>query len=656
MKYKNFTLDKFQEDSINAIENNYSVVVSAPTGSGKTLIAEYIIDKHKDDGKRIIYTAPIKALSNQKYRDFSKEYGEEKVGLMTGDIVINPHAKILIMTTEVYRNMAVSQDEELKNVAYVIFDEIHYINDPERGYVWEESIIYSLEKIRFLCLSATIPNAKEFSDWIQAIKHHEVKTVKATVRNVPLEKSFYDYELGLTTLEKIRQAKSIPSFEKHRGKKKKWKRKREPKPSHVDLIKELGKDKTPCLFFHFSRNLCQENALELTKKNLFPRNPEIIEFVHEKLRTAPIDINKLKSTQILKQTLQQGIGFHHAGLLPILKEIVEELFTAGKINVLYVTETFAVGINMPAKTVCFYSLRKYDGRSFRSLNTKEFFQIAGRAGRRGIDKIGYVVTMINRNGFNYNEIKSVTDKDMEPIQSQFKLSINSVLNLIQRHTPKEIEKILRLSFYSYQKFGKDYYKVPTKVLLSRYNSIVRNLKKYSYVVENTEEEKIEIDDNITEKLTDKGYFSAKIYADEIAMGEIFATDFVSKLDDYQILLALAALVYEHRPTTEFKREFKTEKYQQLWELISNQEYLRKVTKFQNLSKITVFIDPLYHGKTFFEVVMLTNLLEGDVIRFYAQILDRIGQIRKASTDHELITKLENCKGIIEKTLEGIWLV
>ena len=645
MKYKTFTLDRFQEDSINAIENNYSVVVSAPTGSGKTLIAEYIIDKHKDDDKRIIYTAPIKALSNQKYRDFSKEYGEDKVGLMTGDIVINPHAKILIMTTEVYRNMAVSQDEELKNVAYVIFDEIHYINDPERGYVWEESIIYSLESVRFLCLSATIPNAVEFSNWIQAIKHHEVKTVKASKRNVPLEKSFYDYELGLTTLEKIKQAKQIPQY-RERGRKKKWQRKREPTPNHADLIKELGKEKTPCLFFHFSRRLCQENALELSKKNLFERNPEIVKFVHEKLRTAPIDINKLKSTQILKQTLQQGIGFHHAGLLPILKEIVEELFTAGKINVLYVTETFAVGINMPAKTVCFYSLRKYDGRNFRNLNTKEFFQIAGRAGRRGIDKIGYVVTMINRNGFNYNEIKSVTDKDMEPIESQFRLSINTVLNLIERHTPEEIEKILRLSFYSYQKFGKDYYKVPTKVLLARYNSIVRKLIKYTYIEK----------ENGKEKLTGKGYFSAKVYADEIAMGEIFATDFVSQLDDYQILLALAALVYEHRPTTEFKREYKTEKYQQLWKIISNQEYLRKVTKFQHLSKITVFIEPIYNGKTFFDIVELTNLQEGDVIRFYAQILDRIGQIRKASISHELLTKLENCKGIIEKTLEGIWLV
>ncbi|MBT3813900.1 DEAD/DEAH box helicase [Candidatus Woesearchaeota archaeon] len=641
MKYKTFTLDKFQEDSINAIENNYSVVVSAPTGSGKTLIAEYIIDKHKDDDKRIIYTAPIKALSNQKYRDFSKEYGEQKVGLMTGDIVINPHAKILIMTTEVYRNMAVSQDGELANVAYVIFDEIHYINDPERGYVWEESIIYSLETVRFLCLSATIPNAVEFSNWIQAIKKHEVKTVKATKRNVPLEKSFYDYELGITTLEKIRQAKQIPNVQKSHGKKK-WRRKREPTPSHVELIRELGKDKTPCLFFHFSRRLCQENALELSRKNLFQKNPEIMSFVNEKLRTAPFEINKLKSTQTLKETLQQGIGFHHAGLLPILKEIVEELFTAGKINVLYVTETFAVGINMPAKTVCFYSLRKYDGRSFRNLNTKEYFQIAGRAGRRGIDKIGYVVTMISRNGFNYNEIRSVTDKDMAPIQSQFKLSINSVLNLIERHTPVEIEKILRLSFFSYQKFGRKYADIPAKVLMARYNSVVRKLNKYKYIVDG--------------KLTGKGYFSSKIYADEIAMGEIFATDFVKNIDEYQILLLLAALVYEHRETTEFKREFKSEKQKELWKLLINNEFLKREKKFDNLNKVGVFIHPVYNGKTFFEVINLTNLQEGDIIRIYAQILDRIGQIKKAATDSEVITKMENCQGIIQKVLEGIWLV
>jgi superfamily II RNA helicase len=645
MKFHTFTLDPFQEQSINAIENNYSVVVSAPTGSGKTLIAEYIIDKHKDDNKRIIYTAPIKALSNQKYRDFSKEYGEEKVGLMTGDIVINPHAKILIMTTEIYRNMAVSKDDELKNIAYVIFDEIHYINDIERGYVWEESIIYSSEKVRFLCLSATIPNAVEFSNWIQAIKKHNVKTVVATKRNVPLQKSFYDSELGLTTLEKIRQAKQVPHYDdvfRKKGKGKKRRREKFPPPNHVELLRALGKDKLPCLYFNFSRRACQEKALQLARSGMFEQNPEIVQFITEKLRKAPFDINKLKSTQTLKETLQRGVGFHHAGLLPVLKEIVEELFTQGKLKVLFVTETFAVGINMPAKTVCFDSLRKFDGRSFRNLNTKEFFQIAGRAGRRGIDTIGYVVVSIYRPTFHIGEVKSITTKDVDPIKSQFKLSINSVLNLIDQHTEEEIEHILRLSFYSYQKFGKDYDKVPTKILLARYNSIIKKLKKYYYLEE--------------KKLTSKGKFSSKVYSDEITLGEIFATDFVDKLDEYQILLLLAAIVYEHRETTEIKREYKNEPYQKLVNLISKEDWLGREKKFLNLSKVTAFVNPAYNGKTFFDVLLLTSLLEGDVIRIYAQILDRIGQVKKAAIQSETITKLENCQGIIEKILEGIWLV
>ncbi|MBU0457079.1 MAG: DEAD/DEAH box helicase [Nanoarchaeota archaeon] len=644
MKFKTFTLDTFQEDAIKAIENNYSVVVSAPTGSGKTLIADYIIEKHNNDNKRIIYTAPIKALSNQKFRDFSKEYGENKIGLMTGDIVINPHAKVLIMTTEIYRNMVVSKDKEIEDIAYVIFDEIHYINDIERGYVWEESIIYSPKSVRFLCLSATIPNAPEFSSWIQAIKKHSVKTIISTKRNVPLEHQFFDNELGITTLEKIKSAKEIPSYHQViRGRKHREKNREKPSPpNHLELIKELGKEKLPALFFSFSRKDCQLKAKELAKENIFQKNPKLLSFMNKKLDNAPNEINKLKSTTTLKEIISQGIAFHHAGLLPIIKEVVEELFAQGKINVLYTTETFAVGINMPAKTVCFNSLRKFDGYNFRYLNTKEYFQIAGRAGRRGIDDIGYVVSMIYRPTFNYNEIKRITYKDVEPIKSQFRLSINTVLNLINLHTPKDIEYILRLSFFSYQKFGENYSKVPTKLLLSRYNSIVRKLDKFGYLEEG--------------KLTDKGIFSSQVFADEITLGEIFATGFADNLDEYQILLILASLVYEPRANHQFKGNFKNEQLQNLKMMIYNDAYLSKEKKFENLNIMTVLIHPIYHGENFFDVIKSTNLLEGDVIRIYAQIVDRIGQIKKAGTNFKLLNKIDNCKGIIDKALEGIYLV
>jgi len=643
MKFHNFTLDPFQENSIKAIEKNNSVVVSAPTGSGKTLIADYVIHKNINNKKRIIYTAPIKALSNQKYKDFSEEFGADKVGLMTGDIVINPHAKILIMTTEIYRNMVVSNDEEVKDVAYVIFDEVHYINDIERGYVWEESIIYSPKTVRFLCLSATIPNAEEFSRWIQAIKKHQVDTVVATKRNVPLQHFFYDYELGITSLDKIKEATEMPEyrqvFRRRGGRDKKL---RIPEPDHVELIKELGPSKLPCFFFTFSRKDCQKKALELARKNLFKRNNDVLPEINERLKDAPSEINKLKSTQILKETLSYGVAFHHAGLLPVLKEIVEDLFGQGKIKVLYTTETFAVGINMPAKTVCFSSLRKYDGREFRMLNTKEYFQIAGRAGRRGIDKIGYVISLIFRPKFHYHEVKRLTSKDIEPIKSQFKLSVNTVLNLIDQKTPEEIEYILRLSFFSYQKFGEEYADVPTKILLARYNSIVRKLKKLGFL-EN-------------EQLTPKGYFSSKVFADEITMGEVFATDFANQLDEYQILLVIASIVYEPREMNTFKQRFRNEQLKNLKRFLHADEYLSREKKFLQLDDMTTIINPIYYGKSFFEVLLLTNLLEGDLIRILAQVLDRLGQIRKATTNSRLLSKVENCEGIIKKALEGIYLI
>lgn len=638
MKLHGLTLDPFQEQSIKAIDRNHSVVVSAPTGSGKTLIADYIIHKNRDNKKRIIYTAPIKALSNQKFKDFSEEYGEDKVGLMTGDIVINPFAKILIMTTEIYRNMVVAHDESIEDIAYVIFDEVHYINDIERGYVWEESIIYSSKKVRFLALSATIPNAQEFADWISAIKKHEVETVVATRRNVPLKHQFYDYELGITTLEKIREVKQIPRY---RSKGRKMLRARTPEPDHVELIKDLG-DKLPCLFFSFSRKDCQNKAKELAKVNLFPKNKKIIQFVNRQLADAPADVSRLASTRLIKETLAQGIGFHHAGLLPIIKETVEELFGQGLIKVLYTTETFAVGINMPANTVCFASLRKYDGYNFRLLNTKEYFQIAGRAGRRGIDTVGYVVSMIFRPKFRYNEIKTLTAGDVEPIKSQFRLSVNTILNLLQKHKEEEIEYILRLSFFSYQQFGDKYDQIPTKKLMARYNRIKKKLAKLGFIEGN--------------KLTKKGHFASHIFAQEITITEIFATSFVDQLNEYEILLVLAALVYEPRENHKFRKTFTHEPYGSLIKKIGKDEYLRKVKNFLNLKQMTTLISPMYNGESFFDVLDYTNLLEGDLIRVYAQILDRIGQIKKAGAEYKVLKKIENCEGIVKKILEGIYLV
>ena len=203
MKFKGYVLDDFQEESIKSINAGNSVIVSAATGTGKTLIADYCIDKFLKQGKQVIYTAPIKALSNQKYRDFKEDHGYTNIGLLTGDVSINHEAPILIMTTEIYRNMLLTSDPVIKTINYVVFDEIHFINDIERGTVWEESIIFSPENIRFLALSATIPNAEEFADWIRSIKEHEVSVVEYNKRAVPLEHFLYDIEFGMQKAQQI---------------------------------------------------------------------------------------------------------------------------------------------------------------------------------------------------------------------------------------------------------------------------------------------------------------------------------------------------------------------------------------------------------------------------------------------------------------------
>jgi superfamily II RNA helicase len=627
MEYKGLILDKFQEDAIKAIQNNHSVVVSAPTGSGKTLIADYIIGRDVKRGVRVIYTAPIKALSNQKYKEFTADYGEVKVGLLTGDVVINPGALILIMTTEIYRNMVLSNDKMIENVSYVVLDEIHYINDIERGYVWEESIIFSKPHVRFLCLSATIPNVREFAQWIHSIKGHTVETVKHEHRSVPLHRKFYDAELGITTLEDIRDVRDIPDY-RHIFGRRRQRRPRIKAPNHIELIKDI-KDKLPCFFFNFSRQRCQDFALEICRAKIFETNPGISTIMRKWLDSAPPEVKSLKSMQILRQTLPYGVAFHHAGLIPIVRLAVEDLFSKGLIKVLYTTETFAVGINMPAKTVCFQSLRKFDGANFRFLNSKEYFQIAGRAGRRGIDKEGFVYAMVDRRDFDYPTLKKITSADLEPIKSQFRLSVNSVLNMIKQHTPEEIEVILKMSFYTHQKGSHE--------IKNSFENMRRKLAKKGYTHEG--------------KLTYKGEFSSKIYADEIIIGDIFATDFYKDLNEYQIMLIVASLCYEPREKTEFYKTYDSKFLQDLKRKMHDDFASEK--KFHYALQLTALIDPCYHGKNIFYIMRNTNFLEGDVIRFFRQMIDRLSQISNATQDFRLRQIARSCNDAIFTSLANI---
>lgn len=449
VKYRDFVLDNFQIQAITELENGHSLVLSAPTGSGKTLVAEYLIEKILKTDQRIIYTSPIKALSNQKYRDFSRLYGD-KVGILTGDVVINRDAQALIVTTEVYRNMAIEDPEAIADVAYVIFDEIHFLGDIERGTVWEESIIFSPKTMRFLALSATIPNCEELARWIESVIDHQVKVISHNERAVPLSFQF-NYNKQIMSFKDLKAKSKGRSERDFKGRDRRQFRK-EGEFRHLDVIKQLkSQDKLPLLYFVFSRALADKLAhdtarrMNLTTPAQKERIEEMVDNCIEKYH-----LEHLETAQKMRDELSRGIGRHHAGLLPQLKELVEILFAERIVKVLFVTETFAVGVNMPARSVAFDALKKYDGRSFRSMKSLEFCQISGRAGRRGIDEFGWVIVPHIPRDLSIEELQDLVYGDIEPLESQFDLSFNSVLNLYSGHKTDEVRTILKRNFAQFQ--------------------------------------------------------------------------------------------------------------------------------------------------------------------------------------------------------------
>ena len=627
MQYKNFILDQFQIDSIASIEKGNSVVVSAATGTGKTLIADYIVDKFMKEGRKVFYTAPIKALSNQKFRDFKQEYGEHNVGLMTGDVVINATAPVVIMTTEIYRNMLLTRDDLISDLRYVVFDEIHYINDIERGTIWEESVIFSPPYVRFLCLSATIPNAKEFAAWIESIKKHTVDVVRYEKRAVPLEHYVFDAKLGLTRareLEEDMKLDKIPRYEYMKGTSKKRHDIPQP-PSHLELVRVLSDNHFyPCLFFVFSRKATEEKAVELARTKDFTtaeQKKQIITYFSQHLD--PL-IKSFDSTYKVRRIIEKGIAFHHAGLLPNLKEIIENLFGMGLISILYATETFAVGINMPAKAVCFNTLDKFDGITFRYLNSKEYFQMAGRAGRRGIDKIGRSIAIIDRMRCNIQKVEHITSKDTDPIISQFKLSYNTVLNLIHNHTPDQIETILKSNF--------DYFlrkKQNKQVrIMASYNNKYRELVKFGYIQNGG--------------LTPKGIFATHIYSNELLISEIFGTKLHERLSEVEINVIICSINYEARRGTKFAREHSDQHVRDLVRKLGNNQFIEKNLNKNNVKDLLTLITYWSTNCQFETLLEMTNLKEGDLIRLFRQIIDSLRQIRRASQDLELIHKVNNC--------------
>lgn len=441
-----FELDEFQKDACECINSGKSVVVCAPTGAGKTVIAQHAIHRALEDGKRIFYTTPLKALSNQKYYDFGEKYGHDKVGLLTGDTSINRNAQIVVMTTEVFRNMLYgtnfgSVTDNMKDVKYVVLDEVHYMNDEQRGTVWEESIIYCPTNVQIIALSATVANADELTDWINTV-HSKTELVNTDFRPVPLRFYYFDSSQPSKLLPLLTPSGQLNK--KIKPEKRVFGKKLQNKRSYVkDIIRNLQEnDMLPAIYFTFSRKKCDEqmekcSSLELVTKG---EQAQIRQFIDEYIAENPHLYNNKHIEYLL-----QGVASHHAGLLPAWKNLVEKLFQKGLIKVVFATETLAAGINMPARSTVISSTSKRTDSGHRMLTASEFLQMSGRAGRRGMDEVGYV-TIVGTQFQSPEEVAELVLSDANPLESRFSPSYSMVLNLLQRFSLDEAKELILKSF------------------------------------------------------------------------------------------------------------------------------------------------------------------------------------------------------------------
>ncbi len=459
-----FTLDEFQREAIRTLLHGESVMVAAPTGTGKTVVAEFgVWDSFKRSG-RVFYTTPIKALSNQKYRDLRAVYGDE-VGLLTGDVTENRDARVVVMTTEILRNMLLQTPWDLDPVECIIFDEIHYLADPERGTTWEESIILCPDHVQLICLSATVSNADEIAQWISRT-HRPIRLITHTQRAVPLALYYFlDGKLELSVDDHGRLVKDFPNTggEARRQPSRGQRTTRragdraaieldEPQPR--EIIDALARqDMLPAIYFLFSRNDCQTFAERLAAARpgmIGAMQAALIEQTIEAVLAAlrPED-RDLEQVRIVTALARRGIGFHHAGLLPILKQLVEVLFGRGLMEVVFATDTLALGVNMPARTVVIGRMSKWDGRRRRPLIPNEFQQMAGRAGRRGMDRFGHVVVPYSP-WFTFRESLEIATGELHPVRSAFAIRYNTVLNLWDPPDGERVRSMLQQSLDQFQ--------------------------------------------------------------------------------------------------------------------------------------------------------------------------------------------------------------
>ncbi len=459
---RGFRLDAFQRRSIESLDKGHSVIVAAPTGAGKTVVAEHAVARALQLGRRAFYTTPIKALSNQKFRDLRAEHGDSSVGLMTGDNVIGSDAPIIVMTTEVLRNMLYAGSPAIEGLEFVVLDEVHYLQDTYRGPVWEEVIVHLPRHIRLVCLSATVSNARELADWITVVRG-QTDLVVEEKRPVPLRNL---YLVGDRSAERdhllatLVDGKANPEAERfdddrragnHRGGRG---RRRWHTPRRVAVVDRLeAEEMLPAIVFVFSRAGCDEAVRTLTQAGRRHTDPVRRDRVRDiaARHTTPLsgtDLEVLGHDRWL-WALQNGVAAHHAGMVPAFKEAVEEAFSDGLLDVVFATETLALGVNMPARTVVIENLSKFTGETHELLTPSQYTQLTGRAGRRGIDELGQAVVLWSPY-VAFAEVAALASSRSFRLTSAFRPTYNMAANLVRRYERDEALRLLRQSFAQFQ--------------------------------------------------------------------------------------------------------------------------------------------------------------------------------------------------------------
>jgi ATP-dependent RNA helicase HelY len=459
---RGFPLDDFQRRALDALDEGQSVLVAAPTGSGKTLVAEYAVELALDAGQKVFYTTPLKALSNQKYGDLAREHGATRVGLLTGDNSVNGEAPVVVMTTEVLRNMIYAASPTLDGLRYVVLDEVHYLQDRYRGAVWEEVIVHLPPEIDLVCLSATVSNAEEVAAWIETVRGSTSAVIEER-RPVALEHRYLVGERGRdglhllpTFVHEHGEARPNPQIERlerrsGRGPRHSARaRSRLRPPARVETVELLDDESMlPAIVFVFSRagcehavDACRAAGLRLTKPGEAERIRAIAEARTVALADADLDV--LDYDRWLAG-LEAGIAAHHAGVVPPMKEAVEEAFAAGLVKVVFATETLALGINMPARSVVIEKLTKFTGERHEMLTPGEYTQLTGRAGRRGIDNVGYAVVCWSP-WVAFEQVAGLASRRTDALRSSFRPTYNMAVNLVGRYGADDAHRLLNLSF------------------------------------------------------------------------------------------------------------------------------------------------------------------------------------------------------------------